>query len=326
MHAKSIFSAGKDGMADWPRYFCDDEVMRAISSDEMLAEIARAYSSRVAAGPRAIAELNSEHETFTTLAMPALDDDGISVVKIVSMRRGERNSLNAQVAVLDATGALVAILEAHALTSLRTAAASVHAAQVLGVSGGNLLVLGAGRQAEAHARAYCGAMEIDRLTIWARREDAAAELASRLTEISCNVETTREREVAIAGADIISAATASQEPLVLGACVRPGAHVDLVGSFRPDMREGDNELMSVGTVFVDTPNAINETGDLIDPISAGVLIPSQIRSISDVLSNKFAREANAVTVFKSVGHAALDSVAARLACEKLGVGLQGLKP
>lgn len=313
-------------MANRPIFVTEAEVARAVTPDEMLSVIGEAFSDQIAAGTRAVAELAIGTETLTTLAMPALDRDGVAVVKIVSVSRGDRNRLNSQLAVIDAFGQPIAILEAHALTALRTAAASVHAAQALGVSGGHLLVLGSGRQAEAQARAYISAMPIERLTIWARREEAAADMAKRLRDLNCAVDTAQSRKLAIGDADIMSSATASREPIVSGMHVKAGAHVDLVGSFRPDMREGDDALMQRAQVFADTSDALNETGDLIDPIASGTLERSQVRLISEMVLGGFERGEETVTVFKSVGHAALDSVAARLACRKLGIELEGIAP
>ncbi|NNF03779.1 MAG: ornithine cyclodeaminase family protein, partial [Rhodothermales bacterium] len=121
---------------------------------------------------------------------------------------------------------------------------------------------------------------------------------------------------AVSRADIVSCATMSQEPLLRSAAVRPGTHVDLVGAYRPDMREADSDLVRKAEVFVDTRRgALSEAGDLAIPVREGVFHPSDVRGdLSDLSSGRHPgrRSADEVTLFKSVGHALEDLVAASL--------------
>jgi ornithine cyclodeaminase len=125
---------------------------------------------------------------------------------------------------------------------------------------------------------------------------------------------------AIADANIVTCATGSQAPLFNAIDVATGTHVDLVGGFRPVMREADDALMRRAMVVADTPAAFLEAGDLTQPIAGGVIRASDVSLLADVLSGSVDRAArHDVTVFKSVGHAAEDLVAVELLLEKLKI-------
>jgi ornithine cyclodeaminase len=122
-------------------------------------------------------------------------------------------------------------------------------------------------------------------------------------------------------ADIVSCATMSREPLVRGAWLKPSAHVDLVGAFTPEMRESDDEVMRRGEVFVDTlEGALAEAGDILQAIASGALAKERIRADLHGLCaglHPGRSDPAAITVFKSVGTALEDLVAARLVHETL---------
>jgi ornithine cyclodeaminase len=125
----------------------------------------------------------------------------------------------------------------------------------------------------------------------------------------------------LAAADIVTCATTAREPVLLGAQVRPGTHVDLVGAFTRDMRESDDALVSRADLFVDTfAGALQEAGDLVQPIEAGSLDRTRILAeLADLVTRRHAGRASpdVVTVFKSVGTALEDLCAARLVFERV---------
>lgn len=253
----------------------------------------------------------------TLLTMPAVRPGGISVVKVVGV--GSRG-LSSHMLVFDPDGGLLAVIEAHQLTARRTAAASVLAARAVGAgSARQLAIIGAGRQAYAHVEAFAAALPLDALAIWARRSEAAEALADFARGFVPRVRVAPSPGDAVKGAQIISCVTASRAPLIHGGMIAAGAHVDLVGGFRPNMREADDTLMARAAVVIDTPVALEEAGDLLAPIASGALDRGSILTLADILSGRALAPGREVTVFKSVGHAGEDLVAAELLLERLGL-------
>jgi ornithine cyclodeaminase len=264
--------------------------------------------------PRAVADLLGPDQRLL-LAMPALSED-LSIAKLVSVRTGiERDLLSSTVLAMDPSGSLLAIIDGEELTARRTAAASLLAAQLmLRRSPRTLAVLGAGRQARALATAYCRAFPVKEVRIWARRREAAVQLARTLPmrTIIC-----RDADKAVTGADLITSATPSTSPLIQDAFVRPHAHIDLVGGFRPTMREADDALIARALIVADGPAALMEAGDLAGPLAEGLIDKAHIAFLVDVLRSGRVGSDDQPTLFKSVGHAGEDLIAVRLLLERI---------
>jgi ornithine cyclodeaminase len=258
--------------------------------------------------------------TRNLLVMPALRRGGLATVKVVSVVRGATNRLSSHLLAFDLEGELLAVIEAHQLTARRTAAASVLAAQALGARGArHLAVFGAGRQAQAQVDAYVDAMPIDRITVWARRDAAARELAQFCAARVGTVRVAANPEDAVREAEIVTCATASETPLFCGDWLASGTHVDLVGGFRPTMREADDLTMARATIVADTPAALAEAGDLVQPIADGVIGRDRVLLLADLLAGARPASPGDITLFKSVGHAAEDLVITELLLERLGL-------
>lgn len=171
------------------------------------------------------------------------------------------------------------------------------------------------------AAAHCTTRPIRTVSVWGRSADrtaGSAELLRRQFEGSgIQVEIAGDLETAVRQADIITCATTSTTPIVQGAWVQPGTHVDLVGGFRPNMREADDALMCSAAVFVDTWNgALAEAGDLVQPMEAGRLERTALKAeLADLCAGRHPGRSNTaqVTLFKSVGAALEDLCAADLA-------------
>lgn len=215
------------------------------------------------------------------------------------------------------TGVPVASIDGPALTARRTAAASALAADYLArPEAENLLVVGTGRLAACLAEAHAAVRPLRRTVIWGRDRDKAERLAQRLDRDANPVTVTDDLATAAGEADIISCATTSRDPLIFGAWLGEGTHVDLVGGFRPDMREADDDVIRRGRIFVDTSaGALAEAGDITQPIAAGLL------SAKDIAGDLFdlcrgerpgRQSPDEITVFKSVGSALEDLAAAEL--------------
>ena len=163
---------------------------------------------------------------------------------------------------------------------------------------------------------------IREVRIWGRTPDKAAALARALNDEGFAATAVTELETGVRSADIVSCATLATSPLIKGDWLKPGAHLDLVGGFTPDMREADDEAMRRGRIFVDTRDgALAEAGDLIDPIAAGVITEADVvGEMSELCRGTVAGrgEADEITVFKSVGAAIEDLAAAELALKRRG--------
>lgn len=255
----------------------------------------------------------------TMLLMPAWDDGGAAVVKLVTVApdNGARGlpAVQATVLVGDAeTGAWSMALDGATLTARRTAAASALAARHLArPDAATLLVVGAGRLAPELIAAHRAVRPIARVLVWARDPAKAAAMPG--------VEVATDLAAACAAADVISCATLSTAPLVRGAWLRRGVHLDLVGAFRPDMRESDAEAVRRATVFVDTAaGAEAEGGDLVQAAAEGAYAPGGFAADLAALC-RGAHPGRAgpeeITLFKSVGASLEDFAAARLAAATL---------
>ena len=183
------------------------------------------------------------------LLMPAWDGDSIGV-KIVTVFPANRArglaSVSALYLLLDgATGHPLALIDGEALTLRRTAAASALAATYLARQNSKrLLVVGTGALAPYMAAAHCAVRPIERVLVWGRSVAHARATAARLGADSLPAEVCADLAAGLAAADIVTCATTAREPMVRGALVRPGTHVDLVGAFTPEMRESDDELVA----------------------------------------------------------------------------------
>ncbi len=215
------------------------------------------------------------------------------------------------------TGEPTASIDGPALTARRTAAASALAADYLArPDAQNLLMVGTGRLAGNLIEAHAAIRPIRQTVIWGRDRNKAERLARRLDSNTHQVTATDDLEAAARAADIISCATTSRDPLIHGDWLAEGVHVDLVGGFRPDMREADDRVIERGRIFVDTrAGALAEAGDIVQPIGAGILEAGDIAGdLFELCQEKrVGRQSPAeITVFKSVGTALEDLAAAEL--------------
>nr|WP_298142393.1 ornithine cyclodeaminase family protein [uncultured Pseudomonas sp.] len=227
------------------------------------------------------------------------------------------------------TGRPLALLDGNELTARRTAAASALASRFLSrADASSLLMVGAGRMSRRLIPAHMSVRPIQTVQVWDRNEATSAALVAELTACGidarvCRVDGLRE---AAGTADIISCATMASEPLIYGDWLKPGAHLDLVGSFTPSMRETDNTAMQRCALFVDTrAGALSETGDLLIPISEGAIDADKILAeLTELCRGQHAGRAaladaeQAVTLFKSVGDSREDLAAAILAFRNQG--------
>lgn len=209
----------------------------------------------------------------------------------------------------DETGVLEAIIDFHLVTKWKTAGDSLLAARRLArPDSRKILIVGAGTQARGLHDAYSAAFPQAVFTIWNRTTANAEALAETLPQTTVAT----DLEQAVGAADIITSATMSTEPLLRGEWMQPGQHIDLIGAYRPDMRETDDTALSRARVFVDSlDTTIGHIGELKIPIEAGTFTADQI--VSDYYTpDTFARtSADEITLFKNGGGAHLDLMTSR---------------
>jgi ornithine cyclodeaminase/alanine dehydrogenase-like protein (mu-crystallin family) len=261
----------------------------------------------------------------TLLLMPAWQQGRSLGVKVVTVFPGNAarglSAVQAAYLLLDAeTGRPLALMHGAMLTRRRTAAASALAAGYLArPDSSTLLMVGTGSLAPHLVAAHAAARPIREVRVWGRSADKAAALAARLDGAGLRAIAVSDLAGAVAAADIVSCATLSAEPLVRGPWLRPGTHLDLVGGFTPAMREADDDAVRRSRVFVDTPAALEEAGDVVQPLQGGILKREDVADLFDLVRGRRpGRQAEAeITLFKSVGAALEDLAAARLAYERL---------
>ena len=263
----------------------------------------------------------------TLLLMPAWQTGRHIGVKVVTVFPGNVGqdvpSVMGAYLLLDGrTGRPQVLVDGPALTARRTAAASALAASYLARPDcQRLLMVGTGALAAHLIEAHASVRPIVNVLVWGRNAQKATKLAHRLTRRGLKVAATTDLANAVRGAHIVSCATLSEAPLIQGHWLPLGVHVDLVGGFRPEMREADDDCIRRARVFVDTrAGALKEAGDIIQPLRSGVL------SEDDIAGDLFdlARGARGgrryhdqITLFKSVGTALEDLAGAQLALDNV---------
>jgi ornithine cyclodeaminase len=258
------------------------------------------------------------------LVMPAWDDRSLGV-KLVTVNHSNRDRdlplIHGVYVLFDgATSAPVALVDAEELTRTRTAAVSALATRHLAdTSASELVVFGAGTQADGHIEAMCSIAPIRKVTVVARSKESARLLAEKASERS-RVEVVVGEPSAVATADIVCTCTTSATPVFEGNLLKPTAHVNAIGSYRPDARELDDMVMRRATsVGVETRSqAMVEAGDVVLALESGALDEGRLVELSELVSDPAPRrEPEGITVFKSVGMAMEDLVVAQAAVDRL---------
>ncbi|WP_372840751.1 ornithine cyclodeaminase family protein [Phaeovulum sp.] len=210
----------------------------------------------------------------------------------------------------DATGRLEAIVDFHLVTKWKTAGDSLLAARRLArPNARRILIVGAGNVARSMIAAYNAAFPGAQFTIWNRSPEPARALAA-----ATKATATEDLEAAVRSAEIIATTTMSSAPLVMGEWLAPGTHLDLIGAYRPDMREVDDTALTRASLFVDArATTIGHIGELKDPIARGIISPESIRAdFYDLPNGGFARQSpDEITICKNGGGAHLDLIAAQ---------------
>lgn len=220
------------------------------------------------------------------------------------------------------TGELLALINASAITAIRTAAVSALATRLLArEDASDLAIIGAGVQARSHLIAIACVRNLKRIRITAQHFDRAERLALELqSQFSFPIEPVETAEAATRNADIIVTATTSREPVLKREWTSAGVHINAIGTFSPKAREIDTATMVEATLFVDArESAVNEAGDYLLAAAEGAIGPEHIRAeLGEVLIGAHpGRTSRAeITLFKSLGLAIEDLAAAAHAYQK----------
>ena len=210
----------------------------------------------------------------------------------------------------DKTGELEALVDFHLVTKWKTAGDSLLSARRLArPDSREILLVGAGTVARSMVQAYSSAFHDARFTVWNRSPAAARAMAASLPDVTA----TEDLAAAVRKADIICTATMSQSPLIKGEWLRPGTHLDLIGAYRPDMREVDDEALRRASIYVDSrATTIEHIGELKDPIARGVISDADVRAdFYDIAAGDYRRQSKTeITLAKNGGGAHLDLMTA----------------
>ncbi|MDJ1158885.1 ornithine cyclodeaminase family protein [Chelatococcus sp. SYSU_G07232] len=308
-----------------------DEIDRALTFPVLIDALGAAFAGDVVTPVRHHHEVESRGAHGTLLLMPAWTGAAASEaylgVKIVTVfpdnaARSLPSVLGTYLLMDGQTGRPLAALDGTRLTLWRTACASALASRYLSrADARHLVMVGAGALAPFMVRAHAAVRPIERVTLWTRRREAAEQLAARFAGEAFAVSVADDLEAAVRQADVISCATLSTEPIVRGAWLKPGAHLDLVGAFNLKMREADATALQCANVFIDTDAARTEGGDVALGLEAGAITDADVCADLFALCRGRHRGralADEITLFKSVGTAIEDLAAAMLVWQRLG--------
>jgi ornithine cyclodeaminase len=260
-------------------------------------------------------------DASTVLVMPAWKAQQLMGVKLVSIWPGNsalgKSAVSGVYVLISCTdGQAIAVLDGTELTLRRTAAAAALAARILARKDSQTLaVLGTGSLSAPLALAHTSVMDFRRVVVWGRSLDKAQAVVAQLALQGIKAQASSDLQATLASADVVAAASTATEPFIRSAWVRPGTHLGLIGAFTPQMAEAEPALMPRAQVFADSTEAVlQKGGEVLQALQQGLIQASDIHAELAALAAEPERawraSDDAITVFKSVGFAALDLIAA----------------
>ncbi len=310
--------------------FIDQQTIdRALPFGELVDALQQAFASDIETPLRNHYDIPNPHSSreTTLLMMPswqAGSDIGIKLVTVTpESYKFDLPSIQGTYVLFDAVrGCVKATMDAPALTAKRTAAASALASRFMSrPNSRKLLMVGTGTLSSQLIRAHASVRPIEEIIIWGRNPEKAQAIAELDSLSGFNIQVADDLSQAINEADIVSVATMSKEPLIMGAWLQAGQHLDLDGASRPDMREADDEcIRRCRLVGGNSTGACQETGEIPTPLANRVLQKEE--SCADLFQlcreeRTFERNDKDISLFKSVGHALEDLAAAQLVVKSL---------
>lgn len=290
----------------------------------LVAALRTAFAAPANVPPRHVHAVGEGDEAGTVLIMPAWTDTLLGIKTINIWPHNNRRNLpglHATYALYDArSGVPLALMDGNELTAHRTAAAAALGASFLArEDASRLLVLGTGRVARLLPAAFAAVRPVRAVTVWNHRPDGAEALAAQWRAAGWQATAVPDLpgalERAVRAADIVSCATLATTPLVQGEWLGEGSHLDLIGSFTPAMKEADPACFAGSRVYVDTEEALQKSGDLLDAMAIGTFTPAALQGTLGQLcrgQRDGRRTPTERTVFKAVGTALEDLTAATM--------------
>ena len=304
--------------ADQPLFLNEEQVRKHLRMSDLIPAMEKALidfsAGRVTQPVRSVIEVDVAGGTGFFGLMPALTPDGLGLKAVTfypsNMERGIPTHMATIFLADPQTGTPLAIMDGRLITEMRTAAVSAAATKLLASPDAKILaILGSGVQARSHVEALGLVRQFQQIHVWSPTKEHSEQFAKEIGGTALSA------QQAVRAADVIVTATSSKTPVLKGAWLKPGCHVNAVGACRPDWRELDDEAMS-NVVFVDSRDgAMKESGDAI-------LSNANIYAeIGEALASRVPSRSNETTIFKSLGMAAEDIAAAMLVYHSATAGL-----
>ena len=301
-------------------FIAKEDVERLAPYGDLVEALAKGLGEPIESPPRS--HFNPNHDASAVLIMPAWRPHQIMGTKIVSIWPGNNaRGLSAVSAIYVVTsckdGTPLAVIDGTELTLRRTAAAAALAARTLArPNSQRLLVLGTGALSAHLAMAHHSVFNLSEVTVWGRSLDKACGVVANLAEVGIVAQATSDLQLALANADIVAAATTASTPFIPSAWVMAGTHLGLIGAFTANMAEAELQLLPRAQLFADNRAAVLEKGgEVVQALRAGLISAQDVLAeLSELVASPAladGRRADSdITVFKSVGFAALDLIAA----------------
>ena len=292
-----------------PVFLDEEQVRKRLRMADLIPAMDKALidfsAGKVTQPVRSVISVDGAAATGFLGLMPALTPDGLGLKAVTFYPSNAERGIPTHMATIflvdPETGTPLTIMDGRLITEMRTAAISAAATKLLAPPDAKVLaILGSGVQAHSHVEALRLVRRFEEIRVWSPTEEHAQRFAKEIGATAMSV------EQAVRDADVIVTVTNSKTPVLKGAWLRPGCHLNAIGACRPDWRELDDEAMS-NVVFVDSrEGALKESGDVI---LSGAKIYAEL---GEALAGKVPSRANETTIFKSLGMAVEDIAAAVL--------------
>ncbi|MSP37970.1 MAG: ornithine cyclodeaminase family protein [Deltaproteobacteria bacterium] len=308
----------------------ETQVQSLIDIDELIAALERAhvqYSTGKAVMPvRLVVPLPQIDGRITSMPGYLCDDKALGMKVVTYFQDNPKQNLPAILATImlfsSATGKMIAVMDGGYITAIRTACASALATQALANPDTPVLgILGAGVQARAHIQALNRVRKLSRIKLYSPSGKSATTIKNEMEkQIGIPIQICRNAEEVVRGSDLLVTVTTAKEPIVIAEWLKPGVHINAVGSHRPDQREIDSATLKRAKVVVDSrPAIMAECGDILLALKEKSITEANIHGeIGEVLAGTKAGRINGdeITLYKSVGIAIQDVAAAQLVYRK----------
>jgi alanine dehydrogenase len=306
------------------------QVRSLIDVEELITSLAQAhiqYSTGKAVMPvRLVVPLPQIQGRITSMPGYLTEDKALGMKVVTYFQNNPEQNLPAILATVmlfsAATGKIIAVMDGSYITAIRTACASAMATKALANPETPVLgILGAGVQARAHIEALCRVRKLNQIKLYSPSGTSAANIKKELEPaVGIAIDVAKSAEETVRNADLVVTATTAQQPILKCEWLKPGAHINAVGSHRPDSREIDGPTVAQSKVVVDSREAIMaECGDIILAIKEKSITEKHLHAeIGEVLAGTKSGRSNAgeITLYKSVGIAIQDVATAQLIYHK----------